>query len=126
MTRQPYPTDLSDKEWNFIKHLVPEAKSGGRPADYPRREILNGIFSLLRSGCSWRMLPHDLPPWRMVYHDFRPWRLDGTWPHSHDRLRGDVRVAAGKHRQPSAAIIDSPSIKTTEQGGAAALTRTNR
>jgi putative transposase len=62
----PYPTEFTDTEWALIQHLVPEAKSGGRPADYPRREIFNGIFSLLRSGCSRRMLPHDLPPWRVV------------------------------------------------------------
>lgn len=114
-TRQPYPTDLSDKEWDLIKHLVPEAKPGGRPEEYPKREILNGLFYLLRSGCSWRMLPHDLPPWRIVYYYFRQWRQDGTWHLMHDLLRSDVRVAAGRRRQPSAGIIDSQSVKTTEK-----------
>jgi transposase len=127
-TRPPYPTDLSDREWNLIKHLVPEAKPGGRPEAYPKREILNAIFYLLRSGCSWRMLPHDLPPWRIVYHYFRQWQQDGTWQVMHDMLRGEVRVAAGKHRQPSAGIIDSQSVKTTDKGGSTGTipTKTSR
>jgi putative transposase len=124
--RQLYPTDLTDKAWALIQHLVPEAKSGGRPADYLRRDILNGLFYLLRSGCWWRMLPHDLPPWRIVYHYFRQWRQDGTWQHIHDLLRGDVRVAAGTHRQLSAGIIDSQSVKTTEKGGSAVVIPTHR
>ena len=124
--RQSYPTDLSDTEWALIKHLVPDAKPGGRPEAYPKREILNGIFYLLRSGCSWRMLPHDLPPWRIVYHYFRQWRQDGTWQVMHDLLRGDVRAAASKRRQPSAGIIDSQSVKTTGKGGSMGLTRISR
>jgi len=94
-TRQSYPTDLRDKEWALINHLVPEARPGGRPEAYPKRELLNAMFYLLRSGCSWRMLPHDLPPWRIVYHDLRQWQQDGTWQVMHDLRRGDVRVAAG-------------------------------
>jgi putative transposase len=123
--RQLYPTDLTDKEWELIKHLVPEAKPGGRPEAYPKREIVNGIFSLLRTGCSWRMLPHDLPPWRTVYDDFWQGRKDGTWTVMPDLLRGDVRVAAGRHRQPSAGSIDRQSITTTETGGSTAMMPTH-
>ena len=101
---------------------MPTAKPGGRPEKYPTREILNGIFYILRGGCAWRLLPHDFPPWQMVYQYVWRWQQDGTWQVRHDRLRGDVRVAVGKHRQPSAGIIASQSIKTTEQGGSAAMT----
>lgn len=120
--RKPYPTDLSDHEWDLIKHLLPPAKPGGRPEKYSKREILHGIFYILRGGCAWRRLPHDFPPWQIVYHYFWAWRDDGTWQHIHDMLRGDVRVAAGKQRQPSAGIIESQSVKTTEKGGSTATT----
>ena len=82
--RKPYPTDLSDQAWDLITHLVPEAKPGGRPEQYPKRAILNGIFDLLRGGCAWRWLPHDFPPWQMVYHYLWRWRQDGTWQVMHD------------------------------------------
>jgi putative transposase len=125
-SRPSYPTDLRDQEWNLIQHLVPDAKPGGRPEAYPKREILNAIVYVLRSGCSWRMLPHDLPPWRLVYHYFRQWRQDGPWQLMHDLLRGDVRAASGKQRQPSAGVIASQSVKTTDKGGSVAMTPGSR
>ena len=119
--RKPYPTDLSDREWALLQHLVPTAKPGGRPEKYPKREILDAIFSILRGGCAWRLLPHDFPPWPMVYQYCWRWRNDGTWQRMPDLLRGDVRVAAGKRRQPGAGIIASQSVNTTDKGGSGAL-----
>ena len=124
--RQSYPTDLTDEEWQCLASLVPPVKSGGRPAKHTRREILNAILYVLRSGCQWRLLPHDFPPWKTVYTYFRNWRLDGTWERIHDALREQLREAEGRHRQPSAAILDSQSVKTTEKGGHAASMQARR
>ncbi len=121
--RTPYPSDLNDEQWLVLARLVPEPKSGGRPPTHDRREIVNGILYVTRGGCAWRMMPHDLPVWQTAYHYFRLWRLDGTWERIHDRLRGDLREANGREREPSAAILDSQSVKTTEKGGRAATTR---
>ena len=115
--RQPYSSDLSVKEWQFLKPLVPMPKHGGRPAKYERLEILKAILYLVRSGCAWLLLPHDFPPWRIVYHYFSSWRRDGTWTQVHDALRSQVRIAEGREAEPSAAILDSQSVKTTEKGG---------
>lgn len=123
--RRPYPTDLTNDEWAILEPLVPPPKSGGRPAR-ERREILDAIFYILRGGCAWRLLPHDLPPWQTVYHYFRLWRLDGTWERIHDALREQARQAAGRAAQPSAGIVDSQSVKTTEKGGTAATTVARR
>ena len=123
--RTPYPSDVTDKEWALFQPYVSHAQPGGRPEEHPQREILHGIWYVVRSGCAWRMLPHDLPPWQTVYHSCRVWRQDGTWEVMHDLLRGYVRVAAGRHRQPSAGSSDSQSVKTTEKGGSTGTMRTN-
>ena len=117
MERAAYPTDLSDAEWSLLEGLIPDWKPGGRPEKYSKREIVNGIRYVMRTGCAWRHLPHDLPAWTSVYYYFRLWKKEGVWKQIHDKLRGDVREQAGRTRQPSAAIIDSQSVKTTEKGG---------
>jgi transposase len=114
--RSPYPSDLTDLEYALIEDIIPQPKSGGRPAKYGRREIVNGVRYLLRTGCAWRLLPHDLPKWQTVYAYFSLWKRDGTWKNVHDRLHGDLRESLGRNREPSAAIIDSQSVKTTEKG----------
>jgi len=117
MERKPYPTDLNDVEWQILKPLVPAAKPGGRPRSTDMREVLNAIFYVLRSGCAWRMLPHDLPPWKTVYDYFRGWRIDGVWEQINETLRVRLRKADGREAVPSAAILDSQSVKTTETKG---------
>ncbi len=126
MTRPRYPTDLTDRQWGLLAPLIPPAKAGGRPRRAEMREVMDAILYVDRNGVTWRALPHDFPPWRTVYHYFRLWRLDGTWERINGVLRERVRTAAGRAASPSAAILDSQSVKTTERGGLAATTRARR
>jgi putative transposase len=125
--RTTYPTDLTDAQWKRVAMLFPKKPQRGRPREVSYREILNAILYLLRTGCAWRLLPHDFPHWKTVYTYFRLWRLEGLWERIHDRLRDSTRQEAGRKRSPSAAILDSQSVKTTEKGGlVVATTRARR
>lgn len=115
--RQPYPSDLSDAEWQTIEPLLPKPKGFGHPRTVDLREIINAIFYVLRTGCQWEMLPHDFPPYTTVYGYFRKWHRRGIWVQLHDQLRRQVRAKAGREEDSSVAIADSQSVKTTEKKG---------
>ena len=125
--RKPYPDDLTDKEWALIEPILAKVKKiSGRPPLYPRREILNALFYLLRTGCSWRHLPHDFPPWKIVYDQFLRWRQKGILEEIHHILRRDLRKLMGRESEPSGGIIDSQSVKTTEKGALKDMTGAKR
>lgn len=115
--RQPYPSDLSDAEWEILKPLLPQPKGFGHPVEVDFREILNGIFYVQRTGCQWEMMPHDLPPYSTVYGYFKKWQRKGGWQKMHDTVRHKLRQKLGRAEDSTVAIADSQSVKTTEKRG---------
>jgi transposase len=116
MDTKRYPSDLTDAQWELIRPLLPAARPGGRPRSVDLREVVNAILYVVRGGIPWRMLPKGLPPWGTSHFYYRAWRIDGTWEKVLDALRTRLRRADGREKSPSAAILDSQSIKTSEGG----------
>ena len=126
MQRRAYPSDLSDEEWQRLEPMIPVHTGIGRPVKWSRRELVNAMLYVLRSGCQWRMLPHEYPPHGTVFYHFRQWRRTGLWERINQALREQVRVEAGREAQPSAGVVDSQSVRTTEKGANVAMMERRR
>ena len=123
MPRKAYASDLTDAQWSLIAPMLPPAKPGGRPCSVDQREVINAIVYLVRTGCQWRMLPHDFPNHNTVSTYHHRYRREGVWHRIHETLRAEVRLDQGRQASPSAAILDSQSVRTTEKGGHVATTQ---
>lgn len=128
MIHEPYPSDLTDEEFQHIEPLLSKGiyRNAGRKAKHSRRTMLNAIFYVLRTGCQWTDLPHDFPPWKSVYSQFLRWRQRDLFAKINSDLRKMLRVLLGKKENTSAGIIDSQSVKTTEKKGSVAMTEAKK
>jgi putative transposase len=113
MLNQPYPSDLTDSQWEHIKDLLPAVKVRGRPRELELRQVVNAILYLVVGGIQWRMLPREYPCWQSVYYYFRHWQRDGTWRRVHESLRARARRKAGRHKHPTAGCLDSQTVRCT-------------
>ena len=121
-----YTSDLSDKQWRYLRPHIPEALPGGRHRCHDMRAIVNAILYRVKNGCIWQDLPHDFPPHQTVYEYYRTWTLDGTWEKIHGLVRDKVRLKLGRSSQPTAGVIDSQSVKTAEKRGLMATTQARK
>ena len=126
MARKLYPSDVTDAQWALIVPHIPPERWGGRTRSVEMREVVNGILYLVRTGCAWRAIPHDLANWSTCRHYYDRFRRDGTWEVAHTKLRDGVRQVAGRPLQPSAAVVDSQSVKAAGKGGTRVSTRARK
>ena len=120
--RRAYPSDLTQAQWALIEPMIPDAAPGGRPRKVAKREVVEAILYLLRAGCAWRLLPHDFPPWQTVYYYFRRWQRQGVWASAHHALVMAARERVGREVSPSAALLDSQTVRPADQKGEAKAT----